>query len=559
MGAKATNIVIGGEAGQGLVTVGEFLSRALVRAGYAIVVSQDYLSRVRGGHNTFAIRVDAEAVLAPTEGIDLLVALSAETLGLLRGRLTERALVLADAAHGLDGQAGLAIPYKDLCPKPLYENMAALGVLGSLLCLDPAWITELIREKFGKKGEAVVAANLEVFTKAMEWTADQKAPFSCLAPAADRSGRIMLNGNEAIALGGLAAGVNFCSFYPMTPGTSVMQTCVNHADRLGVVCEQAEDEIAALGMALGASYAGARPMVSTSGGGFALMVEGVSLAGMIETPVTVVVAQRPGPATGLPTRTEQGDLDLVLHAGHGEFPRAVFAPGTVEQCFHLAHKAVDTTERFQSPVFVLTDQFFADSYRDVAPFDLDALPSVARPLTSVPDPAAYERYAVTDSGVSPRLLPGFTEATVVLDSDEHTPDGHITEDLGVRVTMQDKRMRKLAGLAAAAVPPDLYGEAAGATVLVCWGSTLGAALEAAEELARKGEKAAVLHFSQVWPLVPETFVPLLEKAARTVMVEGNFVGQLARLIRRETGVVFDTLVTRYDGLPFTAAYILERL
>lgn len=559
MGAKATNIVIGGEAGQGLVTVGEFLSRALVRAGYAIVVSQDYLSRVRGGHNTFAIRVDAEAVLAPTEGIDLLVALSAETLGLLRGRLTERALVLADAAHGLDGQAGLAIPYKDLCPKPLYENMAALGVLGSLLCLDPAWITGLIREKFGKKGEAVVAANFEVFTKAMEWTAAQKAPFSCLAPATDRGGRIMLNGNEAIALGGLAAGVNFCSFYPMTPGTSVMQTCVNHADRLGVVCEQAEDEIAALGMALGASYAGARPMVSTSGGGFALMVEGVSLAGMIETPVTVVVAQRPGPATGLPTRTEQGDLDLVLHAGHGEFPRAVFAPGTVEQCFHLAHKAVDTAERFQSPVFVLTDQFFADSYRDVAPFDLDALPSVARPLTSVPDPAAYERYAVTDSGVSPRLLPGFTEATVVLDSDEHTPDGHITEDLGVRVTMQDKRMRKLAGLAGAAVPPDLYGEAAGATVLACWGSTLGAALEAAEALTQKGEKAAVLHFSQVWPLVPETFVPLLEKAARTVMVEGNFVGQLARLIRRETGVVFDTLVTRYDGLPFTAAYILERL
>ncbi len=559
MGASAVNIVIGGEAGQGLVTVGEFLSRALVRAGYAIVVTQDYQSRIRGGHNTFAIRADSAPVVAPTEGIDLLVALSAETLDIHRSDLTDRALVLADAAHGLAGLPGLAIPYKELCPKPLYENMAALGVLGALLCLDPAWITGLIAEKFGRKGEDVVAANRQVFTAAMDWTAAQQAAFACLPPPEARGKRVMLHGNEAIALGGLAAGVNFCSFYPMTPGTSVIQAYIDHADRMGVVCEQAEDEIAAVIMAIGASYAGARPMVSTSGGGFALMVEGVSLSGMLETPVTIVVAQRPGPATGLPTRTEQADLDMVLSAGHGEFPRAVFAPGSVEQCFHLAHRAVDTAERFQSPVFILTDQFLADSFRDVAPFDLDGLPPVARPLTAVPDPAGYVRYAAADDGVSPRLVPGFCEATVVLDSDEHTPDGHITEDLGVRVAMQDKRMRKHDGLAKAALPPDVYGDPDGATLLTCWGSTLGAALEAAEALREKGEKAAVLHFSQVWPLVPDTFMPVLGKARRTVMVEGNFAGQLARLVRRETGYVFDGSVNRYDGLPFTAAYILERL
>lgn len=559
MDEASVNIVIGGEAGQGLVTVGEFLSRALVRAGYAILVTQDYMSRIRGGHNTFAIRVGTDTVHAPTEAIDLLVALSADSLAIHKEQLTSRALVLTDAARGLSGFPGLAIPYQELCPKPLYENMAALGVLSSLLCLDPSWVTGLIAEKFTKKGTEVVAANTGVFRAAMDWTVAQKATFACLAQPARTGKRLMLHGNEAIALGALAAGVNFCSFYPMTPGTSVIQTLIDHGERMGLVAEQAEDEIAAVIMAIGAGYAGARALVSTSGGGFALMVEGVSLAAMLETPVVVVVAQRPGPATGLPTRTEQADLDLVLYAGHGEFPRAIFAPGNLNQCFHLAHAAVDTAERFQSPVFLLTDQFLADSYRDVAPFDLASLSPVARPVTSVADPAGYERYAVTPSGVSPRLLPGFTTATVVLDSDEHTPDGHLTEDLTVRVTMQDKRMRKLTGLTDAALPPDLYGDAVDATLLACWGSTLGAALEAAEMLTAKGEKAAVLHFSQVFPLSAQDFLPILGQAKRTVMVEGNYAGQLARLIRRETGYVFDGQVARYDGLPLTAAYICNRL
>ncbi|EHJ47241.1 2-oxoacid:acceptor oxidoreductase, alpha subunit [Solidesulfovibrio carbinoliphilus subsp. oakridgensis] len=559
MAETTSNIVIGGEAGQGLATIGEFLARGLVRAGYGVVVTQDYQSRIRGGHNTFAIRTGNSVPEAPIEAIDLLVALSADTVPRHQDRLTGRGLVLADARTGLAGLPGLAIPYQELCPKPLYENTAALGVLSSLLCLDPSFVTDLITEKFTRKGDEVVAANIAVFKAALDWTAAQKAPFACLPPAARREKRLVMHGNDAIALGGLAAGVNFCSFYPMTPGTSVIQTLIDHADAMGLVAEQAEDEIAAILMAIGASYAGARSMVSTAGGGFALMCEGTSLAGMLETPVTLVVAQRPGPATGLPTRTEQADLDLVVYAGHGEFPRAVFAPGSLEQCFHLAHRAVDTAERFQSPAFILTDQFLADSYRDVGPFDLSGLPAVARPLTAVDDPAGYERYAVTDSGVSPRLLPGFTEATVVLDSDEHTPDGHITEDLSVRVAMQDKRMRKLAGLTAAVLPPDLYGEAEGATLLVCWGSTLGAAREAADSLAARGEKTAVLHFSQVFPLAPDTFLPFFAQAGRTVMVEGNFAGQLAGRIRQGTGHVFDHHIRRYDGLPFTAAFILERL
>ncbi|MFP5240475.1 MAG: 2-oxoacid:acceptor oxidoreductase subunit alpha [Acidobacteriota bacterium] len=553
------SIVIGGEAGQGLVTVGDFLAKALVRAGYEIVVTQDYMSRIRGGHNTYAIRVSHEAIHGPRESIDLLVALNAETVALHRNQLTSRALVLAEEAIDRLGHPGLSIPFKKLCPKPMFENVAALGVLTQLLCLERSWLENLIRDDFAKKGDDVVRQNLDVFSAALDWAAGQKAVFSCMAPPVRTEKRLFMNGNEAIAFGALAAGANFCSYYPMTPSTSVAATFVSQGTKMGILIEQAEDEIAAINMALGASYAGARVVVPTSGGGFALMVEGVSLAGMTETPVVVVLAQRPGPATGLPTRTEQGDLNMVLYAGHGDFPRAVFAPGTPEQCFELTYRAMDQAEKWQSPVFVLTDQFLADSYRAVVPFDLAALPPVNQPGLTSEDPANYKRYAITPSGVSPRLVPGFGEHLVVLDSDEHTEDGHITEDLTVRIQMVDKRMRKLAGLTADVVPPTFTGDEAPATLLVCWGSAVGAALEAAQDLRAKGTSAAVLHFGQVYPLIPEQFLPILERAGRVVMVEGNQSCQLARLIRQESGYHIKESVTRYDGLPLSARYILDRL
>ncbi len=559
MAHECVNIVIGGEAGQGLVTVGDFLAKALVRAGYELVVTQDYQSRIRGGHNTFAIRVSPEPVHGPRESIDLLVALNAETVRLHAPMLTGRGLVLADQGIDLQGRAGLSIPFKTLCPKPIFENTAALGVLAQLLCLDTAWLEGLVRERFAKKGDEVVEQNLKVLADAHAWAVERQAGFTCIAPPRRTDKRLFMNGNEAIAFGLMAAGVNFCSFYPMTPATSVAAALIEQGGKLGVLVEQAEDEIAAINMALGASYAGARVAVPTSGGGFALMVEGVSLAGITETPVTVVLAQRPGPATGLPTRTEQGDLNLALYAGHGDFPRAIFAPGTPEQCFHLAYRAVDQAEKWQSPAFVLTDQFLADSFRAVKPFDLDKLPPVAAPGLTTGDPAGYQRYAYTDSGVSPRLIPGFGEHLVVVDSDEHTPDGHLTEDLEVRVRMMDKRRRKLRGLEADVLPPDLIGDPNPDILLACWGSTLGAALEAAQELRADGATAAVLHFTQVYPLVPGAFLPLLESAKRAVMVEGNHSGQLARLIRQETGYAFAQRIARYDGLPVTARHILDGL
>ena len=300
-------------------------------------------------------------------------------------------------------------------------------------------------------------------------------------------------------------------------------------------------------------------MVATSGGGFALMAEGVSLAAMTETPVLIAVAQRPGPATGMPTRTEQADLEFVLHAGHGEFPRAIFAPGSIEACYHLTQKALALAERSQSPVFLLTDQFLADSSRPIAPFDFATIAPVTAGVEPDTVPTPYQRYRLTENGLSPRLLPGLSPHLVVADSDEHDEDGHISEDHGVRIAMVEKRLRKFELLRQEAVAPELAGGKDADILLVCWGSSQGPVLEAAAVLREQGHSVATLHFSQVWPLVPAQFLDILQGAGKVVCVEGNATGQFARLIQRETGFAMPGRIARYDGLPFTARYILARL
>jgi 2-oxoglutarate/2-oxoacid ferredoxin oxidoreductase subunit alpha len=559
MADTSLNVVIGGEAGQGLATIGLLFARAAVRTGYEIVVTQDYMSRVRGGNNTFAIRLGPDPVHAPKEEIDILVALNEETVHLHKDRLSARGLVVTDSRIETRGLKSYKVPFDELTPKPIYFNTAALGVLASTICEDIGVLEQLLRETFGKKGDEIVQENVDVLRRSYEWQKGQKDVFECPPPPQGNGKRLTMDGNEAIAMGALAAGCNFISFYPMTPSTSVALNLIGKGGPLGLVSEQAEDEIAALNMALGASYAGARALVPTAGGGFALMTEAVSLAGMIETPVVIILGQRPAPATGLPTRTEQGDLLLALHAGHGEFARVILAPTTPEECFYLTHRAFDYAERLQTPVILLTDQFLADSFRPMEPFDLDNLPQVAKPLTEVDNPENYARYALTDSGLSPRLIPGFSRALVVVDSDEHTPDGHITEDHGVRVAMVEKRNRKAETMKGDILPPHFEGPDDPELLLVGWGSTRGAMLEAAERLHEEGQSVAVMSFRQVWPLRPDQFLPAFERAGRVVMVEGNYSGQFAGLVRGETGYLPDEQIHRYDGLPFTAGYIIRAL
>lgn len=557
MTETSINILIGGEAGQGLVTIGQLMAKALIRAGYNILVHQDYMSRIRGGHNTFAIRTGPDPIHAAVEDVDILVALNAETLELHREELTDRAIVVVDEAIDCQGMNALRVPFKELAPKPLFHNTVALGVLGASVCNDVSILEGLLHETFHKKGDEIVQANVEVLRKAYDWVREQEFDFTCMPPPPENpEPAMMINGNEAIAMGALAAGCNFLSFYPMTPSTSVALTLISKGAALGMVAEQAEDEIAAINMALGASYAGARSVVTTSGGGFALMVEGISLAGITETPVVVVLVQRPGPATGLPTRTEQGDLNLVLYAGHGEFPRAIFAPGTPEECFYLTYRAFDLAEKYQTPCFVLSDQYLADSYRNVPRFDPD-LPEVASPVLEPENPAEYKRYAMTDDGISPRAIPGFSEALVKADSDEHDEAGHIIEDGPTRIGMNSKRIVKACGMWHEVVPPEYYGEEGADVVLLCWGSTLGPCLEAMESM--KDHTCGVLHFKQVYPLNEDQFMDFLEGAGHVVAVEGNASAQFARLLGQETGFRVSSFILRFDGRPLTSWYILKGL
>ena len=329
-----------------------------------------------------------------------------------------------------------------------------------------------------------------------------------------------------------------------------------------MVMMHVEDELSAMNMAVGAGYTGVRAMVATSGGGFCLMVEALALAGMTETPVAVVLGQRPGPATGLPTRTEQGELWFALHAGHGEAPRAVLAPATAGDAFHAAIKAFNLAEKYQTPVIILTDNHLATSYATVDRFDLNKVEIDRGELLAnedVKEMTDYKRHLVTDSGISPRALPGQGKALVVTDSDEHDEAGHMIEDAATRSQQVEKRLRKLNGLRREITPPE-FNEAAGADLtLIGWGSTYGAIREAAAMLKKDGRAVNTLHFSQVWPFPSDAVIAAMKTASKSIVIEGNATAQLAALIRRETGQKVDATILKYDGRPFSPEEIVDRL
>jgi 2-oxoglutarate ferredoxin oxidoreductase subunit alpha len=415
-----------------------------------------------------------------------------------------------------------------------------------------------LEQTFAAKGEEVVGWNRRAAQHGFDLGKAQGHPFSLANIAPPPEPRLMINGHEAMALGALAGGLTFLCGYPMTPWTSLFNAISQQAARWQVVVEQTEDEIAAINMAIGASFAGARAMTGTSGGGFCLMTEGIGLAAMSETPVVVVIAQRPGPSTGLPTRTSQGDLEFVLHAGQDDFPRAVLAPGTPAQGYLLGAKALRLAERYQTPVFILTDQYFGDTQVTHTAGDFPAV-DAPQELAQGPAGGSYERYPFTADGISPRRLPGFGPEIVVADSDEHTPDGHLTEDLEVRIKMHDKRLRKLTTMAQDMDGVTTTGDPKASLALITWGSSMGPVVEAVDRLNHAGTPARMVHLAELWPFPREAVGRALAGAQKTIMVEANAVGQLGRLLRRETGLTPDHLLLRYDGLPFTPEYILQNL
>ncbi|MBF0329604.1 MAG: 2-oxoacid:acceptor oxidoreductase subunit alpha [Nitrospirae bacterium] len=556
------SIKIGGEAGQGIQTIGDTLSLVFSRSGYNVFTHQDYESRIRGGHNFYQVRVSGNPVMAPKEAIDILVALDAKSIELDTAGLTDIGQVIYDSSalkQKHEGAKFLDIPFTALALEhggsKIMANTVATGAVLGMLGIGLDILLGIIKDTFKKKGEEIIKANSSAAMAGHDYAVKQciKCSFSA---AVEGKPKMLIAGNDAIGLGAVASGCKFYSAYPMTPATSIMLYVASKAKEYGIIVEQAEDEIAAINMALGASFAGVRAMTGSSGGGFALMVEGLSLAAITETPVVIALAQRPGPATGLPTKTGQADLNFALYTSHGEFPRVIFAPGTPEQAFFLTNKAFELAEKYQIPVLILTDQYLADSQWTFDGFDLTKLKYNDYRLRgeAFSSLAEYKRHAFTESGVTPMAVPGDAKHVVVTDSDEHDEAGHLTEDIDLTLKMMDKRLfKKMPQITAEIEPPNLYGNADPEIILVGWGSTYGVIKETVDAFA-KNKKIAMLHFSEIYPL-PSTkklnYLGMLKKAQKTICIELNATSQFAKLLRTESGYTFNRLVNKYDGRPFT--------
>ncbi|MBN1898786.1 MAG: 2-oxoacid:acceptor oxidoreductase subunit alpha [Spirochaetes bacterium] len=546
------SIVLSGEAGQGLKTVELVLNRILKLAGYNLFATKEYMSRIRGGNNTTSIRISDSRISTLINRIDILLVLNKNGLSRLLKRITKNTLIIARRSD-VETECKNAkcqiidipfIIFASNIGKAVYANTVAVGVLCGILKVKESIARDYIKKYFSKKPDEINNNILALSKGYEEGTKIQEKVKTTPKPVSGIKDDLLLNGTEAIALGAIAGGCNFISSYPMSPSTGVLVSLSKNAEKFGIVAEQAEDEISAINMAIGAWYAGARALVTTSGGGFALMGEGLSLAGITETPIVIHLAQRPGPATGLPTRTEQGDLELALYSGHGEFPRILLAPGRIEDGYYLMQKAFDLADRFQVPVIVLTDQYFVDSYYNI--------PSLSLPAKLknhfIKTEKNYKRYNLIKNGLSPRGIPGYGKGLVSVDSDEHDQKGHITEDLDLRIKITDKRLKKIAEIRKVIMPPVLTGNKDYKTLLVGWGSTYHVIKEAMENIGRKD--LAFLHYNWIWPLHGDT-KKYLKQAKKTVIIENNATSQFGKLIRMQTGIDINHRILKYNGLAFS--------
>lgn len=560
------SIVIAGEAGQGIQSVERMLVELLHHSQYYVFSTKEYMSRVRGGSNSTEIRFSLLPVSCFVDRIDLLVVLDDKAFDHVSSRVTNDTIIIGDKKQvsSISHPHVFSFDFLNTAQEIgniIYANTIAIGLLASLFHIPLERIKNHVSSFFQDKSKKVITDNLTAVEKGSAFAQSisesiripQKVNSSSDTRKKDGDSLLLLNGTQAIGLGALSGGCNFISSYPMSPSTGVLTFLAAHGRKANVFVEQAEDEIAAINMALGAWYAGGRALVTTSGGGFALMGEGLSLAAMTETPVVIHLAQRPGPATGLPTRTEQADLQLALYSGHGELPRVIYAPGSLNQGYHLTKKAFDVADKFQIPVIILTDQYFVDSKYQTEMFE--TMPEEP-PQYIVKTDETYERYAGESSGISPRGIPGYGSGYVHVDSDEHDTQGRITERADVRKKMMEKRLGKIRQLQKESIEPKLQGSKDYSILLVGWGSTLSAIEEARKQI--NDDRISFLHFSQVYPLHPKT-TQLLKKAKYIITIENNATAQFAALIEKETGSHVHAYILQYTGHPFSVENLTDRI
>ncbi|WP_026895587.1 2-oxoacid:acceptor oxidoreductase subunit alpha [Clostridiisalibacter paucivorans] len=548
------SVLVGGEAGQGMDTFAHLLEKTLTRCGFYVFSHSDYMSRVRGGHNFIQIRFSDRPIYTYNLKVDIVFALNEETVNLHNDKLNNEGIIISDKGIAKDKDI-IHLPLIELAKKLKNSRVYPTVGLGAILKYFglPRDVSKgVIKEEFSDRIAEVNMGALDMGYDLLEQRYNLQST---------EGENILINGNQAVGLGAIAAGCKFYCGYPMTPSTGVLNFIAANADEMGIAVDQVEDEVAALNMALGASYAGVRAMTGSSGGGFALMVEALSLAGMIEVPIVLINVQRPGPATGFPTRTEQSDLRFMIHAGHGEFPRMIMALRDTEDAFYQTVRAFNLSEKYQIPVLLVSDQYLADCMTTKPSFDFSKI-EIKRYLVEAKDITGeeYKRYKYTDDGISPRLIPGKVPGQVVLvDSDEHDQWGHITESGEIRIKMVDKRMKKFGLLKDEVEEPWLIGDEKPKNLVVCWGSTYGAVKEAVDRLNEEGISVGALVFGDIWPFPTKRLFEMNNFVERIIDVEQNATAQLDSLIREEALIKCSDKILKYDGRPFSGDELYNRL
>lgn len=563
---------IGGEAGFGIKSAGMMLAKIFMKTGYETFDYTEYPSLIRGGHNTYQVMIDINEVNSVTYSVDILVALNKETIDKHLGELSRGAVVIYDQEkikniRPRDGVDFLPINMTSLANQAggeLMRNVVAIGATLAILSQPRNVGDQVIKENFASKGPEVIKNNLQAL--ALGYKEAKKVfheKFICSLPPVRKNNNILIAGNEALALGALASGLNFYAGYPMTPSSTILQYLASVAEKTGVVVRHAEDEISVINMALGAAHVGARAMVGTSGGGFALMVEALGLAGITETPLVLVDAQRPGPATGLPTWTEQSDLQFILHAAPGDFPRIILAPGDTSESFALGAEAMNLAEIYQTPVIILMDKFLSEGSSTVPEFSTHKL-KIKRGKLLTPQQLKnlknFERYKAVGDGISARTLPGMVNGLFIANSDEHDAYGYTAEGAENRLAQMDKRSAKLKTFIKVMPQPLIHGNPKAKKTVVIWGSTKGVVLDAYHSLSsRQQSKIKILQLQYIWPLATDFVSNTLKKSKNILLIENNSNAQLGQLIAQETGVIIKNRLLKYDGRPFYREEIIKAL
>jgi len=581
------SLIIGGYAGQGVKTLAQTFARICSRAGFQVFLNQEYPSNIKGEHNHFQVMVSGDWVGAHTRQANVLLALDAKTVNLHIEEIAPGGALVLDREgievgpidEGMEvgpikrsDIAVLDIPFKQIAQEVSGSekaiNSVGLGSLQGLLGLDFDPLANALGQSLSKLGNETVQQNIDGARRAYDIARDgYAAKLGMVLERRQAPDRMLISGNDAVAMGALKAGLKFYSGYPMSPASGVLNFLSKRAREYGLVALLTEDEISAAGMAIGASFAGVRAMTGTSGGGFCLMAEFLGLAGMAEIPLVILEGQRPGPATGLPTRTEQGDLRFVLSAHQGDFTRLVIAPGDPAEAFELTFEAFNLADRYQTPVIVLADKHLAESFWTYQPFDTGGM-TIDRgqylgekELSEIGD---YKRFLLTESGISPRTRPGIQGGVFRATGNEHNEHGRPSEEADNRTAQVDKRLRKTAGLDVSHIGAKLHGDPAAQLTVVGWGSTKWAILEAIALL--KTTRNINCNFLQIVYLEPfptSRVTEVIQKAKRTVLVENNATGQLGDLIRQKTGLTIQDRILKYNGRQFCrdelAESILQRL